>query len=509
MSAVINENVTVYAGFSKYEVDVRDFYIVGAGTSTVLIDGWGNIGDTHKFTKTDGKNEYKLTLDLLEGDQFVLIAGVNYESKRGAGYLTTSKLADGTEVFGGTGSVYDDSAKGKNIEVKYSGNYTLTLNTYPADDYYNTSGDGYTEERKEIYRMGTYDTISWVRNGDPKVTSVSVTDYFIKGKNISNWKDYVNDAHTMRRDGKNYSLSVYLKEGEEFMFASWNTVTTNGESTSAAGSTYIRTTNLDTASSALFTDSNGNMKAKASGVYTFNYSETTKVLSVTLENKAEKQYDYYLDGKWGDQNWKAETLGAHKLTGKNGVYSITADLAKGDVIAIRSYEVGAKLVAGYTGFVAIYGSKFAMLNDSFKDNYNNIEVVTAGKYDITFDNYSKILTITEHSDEAVVYDIYIKGSQWGTGWPLLPENVFKQSTSDANVYELTVDISQNTEFGFSQYVKGDTKNQIKFINAGDLGTAGDANSLFGTSGNFRCSAAGKYKIVYNIETQKIDFYAVA
>ncbi|MDE6441206.1 MAG: InlB B-repeat-containing protein, partial [Clostridia bacterium] len=314
ITSAITEDVTVYAGFTLYSDDTRDFYVIGAGTSTVLIDGWGNINDAHKLTKTDGKNEYKITLDLLEGDQFVIVAGVEYESKRGAGYLVTSALADGTEVFGGAGSVYDDSSKGKNIEVKYSGNYTLTLNTYPGDDYYNTAGEGYTEARKEIYRMGTYDTISWERNGNPEVTTVSVTDYFIKGKNISKWGNYINDAHLMKREGNNYSLSIYLEEGEEFMFASWNTVTGNGEQTSALGSTYIKSNALDTAAQALlngYSETGGNMTAKASGVYTFNYNESTKVLTVTLEDKAETQYDYYLDGKYGDQNWKAETLGGH------------------------------------------------------------------------------------------------------------------------------------------------------------------------------------------------------
>ncbi len=514
MSAVVNENVTVYAGFSKYEADVRDFYIVGAGTSSILIDGWGNINDSHKFTKTEGKNEYKLTLDLLAGDQFVLIAGVNYESKRGAGYLTTSKLADGTEVFGGAGSVYDESAKGKNIEVKYSGNYTLTLNTYPGDDYYNTAGEGYTEDRKEIYRVGTYDTINWVRNGDPQVTTISVTDYFIKGSGISNWKNYANDAHLMAREGDNYSLSIYLKAGEQFMFTSRDTVTEQGKDPVVSYDvSFIKSNNLDEESRKVldgYTETGANMVAKASGMYTFNYNKATGVLSVTCDTEAvEMQYDYYLDGKWGTQNWKAETLGEHKLTGENGVYTITAELKKGDIIAVRSYPVGAELVAGYAGHVAVYGSKFAILSDAFKDNYNNVEVVTAGTYDITFDNYSKILTITEHSEDGDIYDIYLKGSQWGTGWALLPENVFKQSESDANVYELTVDIAANTEFGFSQYAKGDTANQIAFINTGFLGTAGDANSVFGTSGNFKCTTAGKYKIVYNTETQKIDFYAVA
>ena len=43
-----------------------------------------------------------------------------------------------------------------------------------------------------------------------------------------------------------------------------------------------------------------------------------------------------------------------------------------------------------------------------------------------------------------------------------------------------------------------------------MGTSGDANSIFtpesGT--NFVCSVAGTYKIVYDIETETIDFYAV-
>ncbi len=46
------------------------------------------------------------------------------------------------------------------------------------------------------------------------------------------------------------------------------------------------------------------------------------------------------------------------------------------------------------------------------------------------------------------------------------------------------------------------------INTASLGTAGDANDKFGASGNFNCTEAGTYKIVYTIATEKIDFYVV-
>ena len=155
-SEEINENISIYGGFSKYVADTRDFYVLGAGTSNVLIDGWEFVKndelweakkDNHKFTKTAGdKNEYTMTLDLRENDQFVIAATKEYHFKHGAGYLTGHTLADGTEVFAGQGSVYDDSAWGANILVKYSGNYTIKLTTHPNEDWFDENGNNYTEE---------------------------------------------------------------------------------------------------------------------------------------------------------------------------------------------------------------------------------------------------------------------------------------------------------------------------------------------------------------------------
>lgn len=521
-TAAITENVTVYAGFTLYSVDTREFYIVGSGTSELLFtSNWGKvITDAHKLTKAADKNEYSITCDLKEGDQFQFVINTDWANKRGYGYLSSLTDANGKEVFSGQGSVYDDSSKGSNIVCEYSGNYTLTLKTYPNEDYYNTEGTGYTEERKEIYNLGTYDQINWVRNGDVVNNSVTMTDFYIKGASITGWKDMYNASTKMVNNGNEYTMSVYLKEGDQFMFTSQVTKIENGNTTVATGADYIKASELDDASKSYVDGTTNNMTAKASGAYTFTYNHTTKKLTVAFDAAAaQSKYDYYVDGNFNGGNYgdfitKPADFKLTETAEGSGVYEIkNVTLDKGKELLLRSYVEGETADWNHTHIDYQYA--YLAANSAFEvasDTNNNIKVKTTGAYDITFDSYSKIITITEHIDSADTLDIYIKGQNingWSHGWS---EDYLFTLSADETKYEytLTVEEDKAVSFGFEKHPKGETTGYGDYLGASAIGTSGDANDKFTpeSGSNFTCSTAGTYKIVYNIETGKVDFYGV-
>ena len=518
-STPITEDVTIYAGFTLFTDDTREFYVLGSGTSELLFTSdWGAvITDAHKLTKADGKNEYSITMDLKEGDQFQFALDSEWSNKRGYGYLDTLTMADGTVAFSGEGSVYDDSAKGSNIVCEYSGNYTLTLYTYPNDDYYNTSGTGYTEDRKEIYNIGTYDKITWVRNGDVINDTVTITDFYIKGAGITNWADMYNSDTQMINNGGTYTMSVYLKEGEQFMFTSRVTQIEDGETSYSTGSVYIRAENLDEASSAYVGGETGNMTALASGTYTFTYNGET--LSVAFDAAAvSAAYDYYIDGTFDGNNYgdfitSPDEFKMTETAEGSGVYTISqVTLTEGAELLIRSYLEGETADWNHTHIDYQYANMAA--NPAFSaasDTNNNILVLTEGVYDITFDSYSKMITITAYTESADTLDIYIKGSGvngWNHNWS---EDYLMALAEDEENYEITITFTANDDFGFELHPQGETTGYGTYIGASAMGTSGDANAIFtpASGTNFVCSVAGTYRIVYNIAAGTMDFYTVA
>ena len=518
----ITDDVTIYAGFTLFKDDTREFYVLGSGTSELLFTSdWGAvITDAHKLTKADGKNEYSITMDLKEGDQFQFALDSEWSNKRGYGYLETLTMPDGTEVFSGEGSPYDDSAKGSNIVCEYAGNYTLTLHTYPNEDYYNTSGEGYTEARKEIYNLGTYDKITWVRNGDVINDSVTITDFYIKGASITNWADMYNSDTQMLNDGGTYTMSVYLKEGDQFMFTSRVTKIEDGEMTYSTGSEYIKAENLDDASAAYVGGETGNMTALASGTYTFTYDGEN--LSVAFDATAvPAAYDYYIDGTFDGNNYgdfitSPDEFKMTETSEGSGVYAISqVTLTEGAELLIRSYLEGETADWNHTHVDYQYANMAA--NAAFSaasETNNNILVLTEGVYDITFDSYSKIITISEYvegANPADTLDVYIKGSAVNSWNHNFSADYRFTLSEDESSYELTITLTANDDFGIEVFSKGATEGGA-FKKTGVIGTAGDANSLFVPEGggdvNFVCSVAGTYRIVYNISADTVDFYTV-
>lgn len=525
----VTENKSAFAQWTSatQSTDTRVYYIVGSGTSPILrASDWGKVfNDEMKMTKAENKNEYTYTLDLNEDDEFQFALNADWHNQRGVGYLTETKLADGTEAFSGSSTIGNNSSYRLNIKCEYSGNYTFTLCTHPDDDSYETNHPSYTEANKEAFNINPLDSISWVRNGDVQEEVDVITDYYIKGAGITDWKDMYNAATKMTNNDGVYTLSVFLKENEEFVFSSRNTIGTE----TSTGTEYLRASNLDEASKA-FVDQkpNLNMVAKAAGTYTFTYTKETSVLSVAFDAATvPAAADYYLDGtfvenlEWGDNYvFKTEYQLTETAAG-SGVYEIKNVALRADSqLIIQAFKAGSTEkgewgTPGYNGlgsynYTYLYngGTSFSAVGG----NNNNIKVLTAGNYDITFNSYAKIITIAEHTESPDIYDIYIKGeniNNWKHEWS---EDYLFTLSQDETKYEftLTVEEGKTVTFGLELHPKGEKTGFGTFLNASAIGASGDANDAFtpesGT--NFYCSAAGTYKIVYDIETQKVDFYAV-
>jgi hypothetical protein len=421
-SAPVTAARSIFAGFSKYQDDTRTFYIVGSGTSKLLLESnWGtHLTDDMKLTKIDGENTHTITCDILQGDQFQFAISDKWEHQRGLGYLVGETDADGVQCFtgagGGLGEVTD---KTKNIECLTDGNYTFMLHTFPADDKYNTSAAAYTEEGKEVYDYSVYDYITWTRNGEPVEQSVEVDyTYYIKGEKITNWTDMYNSSMSMTADGTKNTLTIYLEENDVFLFTS---AFKSGDAI-LAGTEYAKFGALDEASKPLFTAQNpaneadSNIVANASGMYTFTYDKDTKSLTATVDTtKTPELRDYYLDGTfagdWGDtmyglsdsRNGTTFSVTDYKfIENADGLFVLeNVSLPEESEFIIQTYKRGAKEAGEYgtDGYNALgtYNFMYLAANPNFTvvgGGNDNIKVVTAGTYTITLDPYSQIMTIT-------------------------------------------------------------------------------------------------------------------
>lgn len=415
-STPVTTATNVYAGFSVDQADTRDFYILGSGVSNLLVtSSWGtNITDDHKLVKTEGKNEYKITLDLIKGDEFQF-GGPEWIHKRGFGYLEQTQDSEGNVVFSGTGGGFGEvTAKGRNIKVEMDGNYTMSLYTYPGDDTYNTDDPSYTDAKKEIYNLGTYDYITWVRNGDPISKPVVITDFYLKGSGLTEWAqqspvyEIFNSTTKFNKvtDVDQWNKTVYIEEGEEFLIVT--TLTVSG--TTSSGNIYIRHGNLDEASKDLFDKSaSSNLIVKKSGEYNLKITldQEAYILSATLdESVVLPEVTVVLAGKFGEYNWN--TLGADensvveamrfsKVKGEEHKYEITMTFAVGDEFGLDVLKAGAtgRGQWGTEGWNQILFAKGpeTMGNADF-DLKGNIKVLTAGTYKIVYNHYSRIITIT-------------------------------------------------------------------------------------------------------------------
>ncbi len=280
----ITEDTGIFAGFMENVEDTRSFAIVGSGTSPVLASSsWGKtINDEHRLVKSADENVYSITLDLCAGDEFQFAIDSSWSNQRGGGYIETTEL-DGKKYFSVSGGLADNNDK-SNIKCEVSGNYTITLSTYPGADVYDTENSNYTEEAKENYNSNPYDKIEWTYNGDmvEEQSELDIT-YYIKGAIITGWEDKYDEQYAFTEENGVHTLVIDLEEGDEFLLTTL--VTTDGNS--SVGNEYVRYTNVTDETSLTFVDgtASANMVAKQGGTYTFTYNPDTTELVVAFEAK--------------------------------------------------------------------------------------------------------------------------------------------------------------------------------------------------------------------------------
>ena len=468
--------------------DSRVWVIVGNGAYS-----WEEAVSGSRFTKKSGTNNvFELTTDLYKDNEFqltVLLEDGGLAYKNEGARACGSNLRKADEYMEAKDNGYDTAAN-TNILVKQDGNYTLTLITAEEN-----SGNRITVKR----------------NGDATPPDEKVTiSYHIKGSGITYWADALTPATTFKENvaGK-MELTVYLKQNEEFMFTK---MSTKGD-THKQETTY-NTTNLAEASKALF-EGAGNLKAKEAGYYTFVLDVDKKEISATLDkDTARVENNYFIDGnilggKYGDY-MKAEKQAKYKMTKNGDIYSIEGvQLNKDEELIIRSHPATETNLT-WDSPRTDYGVKYLFGTTGFTAANNNIKVEESGKYNIIFDSYTQFVTIAKEGK-----DIYIKGSMQD-GWVHGFKSEYKfAATSNKNVYELTITLAADAEFGLETYFVGSKVGGVWVGLTDKLGTDGDANSSFSTtkangtqSHNLVCNVAGTYKLSYNLETGKLDIYSV-
>lgn len=483
-AAPMKEDAKAYAQWQDNSfVDTRDWVISGT------MNSWGdNLATDYHMTKAAGENNvFELTIDLHAGDAFqltvLLESGIlDYNNKDGA--RASFRNLVGADEYMEAATGLDEN---KNISVKQDGNYTLTLTTDS-----NTSNNRLTVKR----------------NGDAKPVEVQeVVNYYIKGAGITGWANVFSPAtrFVAGTDGK-HTLTVQLKANEEFMFMG---AVTKGDEIKE-NSQYFNITNVDEASRDLFTGT-GNIKTKEAGKYTFVLDPESKTISATKSAADETEYNYFIDGTILGGNWgayqKAEDKTAYKLIKNGDVYTLEGvALNEREELVVRAHKTTDEKLT-WDNVIAQYDAEYLVGSAGFsavsKDN-KNVKVGESGTYNITFNSYSKVLTIAK-----VGRDVFVKGTM--NSWNHEFKDEFKMTANSENkeVYEITLTFEKDVEFGLDAYNIGAKEGGL-WVGKDKLGTTGDANAIFTVEGkgNLCCSEAGKYRIAYNYKTGIIDIYKV-
>ena len=264
--ATFDKDTTLFGSFKSTQVaeDTRLWYIAGTGGNPNLAaSNWGADVDAAVKEacqlKATGNvtNEFSITLDLYEGDQFQIIHDWAWDGQKGYGCFTSiddSQMANG-------GGLSGESSK-SNINVIMDGNYTITLTTDPENEL--------------------QDTLTIVRNGDAtaeakapeeeKTYEVSdATGIVVKGSWVADWSE---NKDLERIDGTNrFSITMELAAGTELYFMVYD----NGEDTGLGLNASAVT---DEASKVLMEEAY-NVKVAAEGTYTFTVDADT--MTITIE----------------------------------------------------------------------------------------------------------------------------------------------------------------------------------------------------------------------------------
>ena len=358
---IIDKDTNVYSMWSSSKEDTRQWLIAGSSSAggPLAAIGWnggpiegenGNI-----LTKTEGKNEFTITIDLYAGDQFQFCIqddeGVwntddaNGGGARGGQYLVENEYMSAPGTGLGDGQV--------NITVSVSGNYTLTLTTDAVDK-----------------NVGS---ITVVRNGDAPAVTVDRSDYtwYIYGNSAAetsaqsvlagtNWGANVESlqysAYEMFKtsdnepDGTGIWMQTWtLAAGDEFLLAYCTLKEEGGISAQDGTMFYYPDIDEFNGEDAAFKKADGmgsNIVVVEGGTYTFTLTVTLDSATNTLEGSIE--VDKTADILTSDQTWKV--LGgrlsyAQATDPETGNLTIdeSAYNGKTSVFANNNFGVGSKV----------------------------------------------------------------------------------------------------------------------------------------------------------------------
>ena len=316
----IDKDTNVYSMWTSSKEDTRQWTIAGSSSAggPLAAIGWnggpieGENGNILK--KTEGKNEFTITIDLYVGDQFQFCIQYyedgewkwntddsNGGGARGGQYLEENEYMSAPGTGLGDGQV--------NITVSVSGNYTLTLTTDAEDK-----------------NVGS---IKVVRNGDAAEVTIDRSDYtwYIYGNSSAetsaesvlagtNWGANVTSlqysAYEMFKisdneaDGTGTWMQTWtLAEGDEFLLAYCLLKEEGGIAAQDGTMFYYPDIDEFNGEDAAFKKADGmgsNIVVVEGGTYTFTLTVTLNKTSNMLEGSIE--VDKTADLLTSDQEWK-------------------------------------------------------------------------------------------------------------------------------------------------------------------------------------------------------------
>lgn len=266
-TVTFEKDTTLYGSFKSTNVteDTRLWYIVGTGGNPDLAaSNWAaDVDDSVKEAcqlKATGKetNEFSITLNLYDGDQFQIIHDWAWDGQKGYGCFTSiddSQMENG----GGLGGTDDTS----NINVIKDGNYTITLTTDP---------DNSLQDTLTIVRNG--DATESAKEPETDDNAYAVTDatgIVVKGSWVSDWSE---NKDLERVEGTNkFTITMDLDAGTELYFMVYDNGADTGLGMNATAVT-------DGDSKALLEDAY-NIKVAEAGTYTFTVDAETMTITIT------------------------------------------------------------------------------------------------------------------------------------------------------------------------------------------------------------------------------------
>ena len=330
----ITKDKNVYSAWYSDEEDTRTWTIAGESPSggPLLEIGWnGGIIDEGEvqnvLAKAEGKNEFKITINLYAGDSFQFCVqdedGVWATNSDGSSVARGGRFMEDDEYF----SIAKDALSGgqQNITVDQSGNYTFTLLTDAVDQ--------------------NISDITYVRNGDAPEVVLDRSDFtwYIYGSSTKqnddsivgnmNWGNGYTDeglatnmsTYAMKKISNNkpdgtgtWVLTGDFAVGDEFLFS---VLRVNGKALATEAGTlfkYDAITEFNGLEANFEEKGDGkNIAVKVAGTYTFTLTVTldseTDLLKGAIE--VEDNLDVVKNGDW---KVLGNRLSLDQITGTGG-----------------------------------------------------------------------------------------------------------------------------------------------------------------------------------------------